>query len=156
MFTEKIKKYLLTLSITVNLCFCNEENVNSTARSRITDQNIQGKDFGKKSVIDKESEKTKTVKNSKKKTQELPDETGPGGIPPAYLSIKDVNKCIIGRVGFPSDNFSLACLPNSKPKDCPQTSWEELVEGLPRNEVSTCKYLFDSYKKRGGTCSKCE
>ena len=69
MFTEKIKNYLLTLSITINLCFCNEENVNSTARSRITDQNIQGKDFGKKSVIDKESEKTKTVKNSKKKTQ---------------------------------------------------------------------------------------
>lgn len=47
---------------------------------------------------------------------------------PTYLDIKDFQKCL-GQTRKDSQNDTVFwCLPATKPKDCPQKSWKQLVK----------------------------
>ncbi|WP_119342569.1 hypothetical protein [Facilibium subflavum] len=55
--------------------------------------------------------------------------SGMGMLPPKYLEVKDYQKCLQTR-----DNGSWQswCLPQQKPKDCPQDSWDALsAQNIP-------------------------
>lgn len=54
-------------------------------------------------------------------------------LPPKYLSVRDWQRCVIT---ITKGDAKFICLPDSKPKECPKSSWRKLTF---RNEVNSCK-----------------
>ena len=64
---------------------------------------------------------------------------GIGGTPPAYLSVAGHEQCIDERYATPENSFTSVCLPETKPADCRQESWEALQEMKDNDVLEDCE-----------------
>jgi len=71
---------------------------------------------------------------------------------PAYLSVPNVNSCM-GSENMTS--FTVVCLPQAKPEDCPSSSWKQLTESTrPEWEQRMIEY-YPTYKNVTGLLRLC-